>query len=265
MEVGSGCNALMNIDYSACAALVQKGDPTRFMATMAADPKWRGGLFTLAAFNLELARAPWASKEAMICEMRLQWWADLAESMGKGEAPRAHEVAEPLARLTQELALPTALMQEMADARRWDIYTDPFEDEAGFARYMDHTSGHLLWLAALTLGARPEDEVAVRKYAYGVGVANWLAAVADLADRGKIPLLDGRPEGVQALAAEALAELKSANPPKDLAPALRWGWQSLPLLKLAIASPEYVAEGRLALRENAAKLRLFGKVVLRRY
>jgi hypothetical protein len=254
----------MDMDYSACAALVQKGDPTRFVATMAADPKWRDGLFTLAAFNLELARAPWASKEAMICEMRLQWWADLAEAMGRGEEPRAHEVAAPLARLAREKALPTELMQDMADARRWDIYTDPFEDEAAFTRYIDRTSGHLLWLAALTLGARPEDEASVRKFAYGVGVANWLAAVADLADRGKIPLLDGRPEGVQALALQGLEAFNTANPPKALAPALRWGWQSVPLLKLAIKSPETVAEGRLALRENSAKMRLFAKAILRR-
>ena len=64
----------MSLD--ACAALLQRGDPDRYLSVLAA-PLWaRELLLPLYACNLEIARAPWASKEPMIAEMRLQWWRD---------------------------------------------------------------------------------------------------------------------------------------------------------------------------------------------
>ncbi|MGR3618044.1 MAG: squalene/phytoene synthase family protein, partial [Roseovarius sp.] len=68
----------------ACADLVRRGDPDRFLATMAAPPPARRILFPLYAFNLEVARAPWMVSEPMIAEMRLQFWRDVVEEMGQG-------------------------------------------------------------------------------------------------------------------------------------------------------------------------------------
>lgn len=255
----------MTQDYSACAALVEKGDPDRFVATMAAAPDLRGGLFALSAYNLELARAPWASKEPMIAEMRLQWWRDLIEGIGKGTSTHSHEISELLTQTVQENTLSTELLDQMAAARRWDAYSDAFTDQEDFDEYIDHSTGHLMWLACQTVGASAQDEKSVRDYAYGVGVANWLAAVADLVERGKIPLLDGRPKGVAALAELGLARLRAAKPPRKLAPALRWGWQSEALLKMAIKSPNRVGDGTLYISEFPRKAALFRKALLGRF
>ncbi len=74
------------MSLAACAALVERGDPDRFLAVMAA-PAWaRARLFPLYAFNLEVARAPWVTEEPMIAEMRLQWWRDVVESAGRRRA-----------------------------------------------------------------------------------------------------------------------------------------------------------------------------------
>ena len=54
----------------ACAEIVQRTDPERFAALMAAPVIDRPALAVLYAFNAEVARAPWASKEPMIAEMR---------------------------------------------------------------------------------------------------------------------------------------------------------------------------------------------------
>ncbi len=43
-------------DVNACAAIVQRGDPDRFMATMAAPVAARRVLFPLYALNVEIAR-----------------------------------------------------------------------------------------------------------------------------------------------------------------------------------------------------------------
>ena len=77
-------------DLAACAAIVERGDPLRFRTAMLAPVAQRGALFALYAFNVEVSRAPWVTKEALIAEMRLQWWRDVVAE----PSPRAHEVAE---------------------------------------------------------------------------------------------------------------------------------------------------------------------------
>ena len=84
-------------DIAACAALVQKADPDRFAATMAAKPAAREKLLPIYAFNVEVARAPWVTQESMIAEMRLQWWRDALEEIKAGGMVRRHEVVTPLA------------------------------------------------------------------------------------------------------------------------------------------------------------------------
>jgi 15-cis-phytoene synthase len=54
---------------NACAALVQRGDPDRFAAVMAAPVEARARLFVIYAWNLEVARAPWVTSEPLIAEM----------------------------------------------------------------------------------------------------------------------------------------------------------------------------------------------------
>jgi phytoene/squalene synthetase len=76
------------MSLEACADLLRRGDPDRFLAAMAAPPAARRVLLPLYAFNLEVARAPQVTAEPMIAEMRLQWWRDaLAEIAAGGQAP----------------------------------------------------------------------------------------------------------------------------------------------------------------------------------
>ena len=238
----------------ACAALVERGDPDRFAAAMATAPAARASLFPLYAFNLEVARAPWVTKEPMIAEMRLQWWRDVVAE----PAPRAHEVAGPLHDLIQTAHLPVALFDTLINARRHDIYPDPFQDQSELDTYIDATSGNLMWLAALALGATPEAETSVRAYAYAAGIARYLQAVPDLVDRGRFPLPDGRPAAIRGLAGEALSRLHIARAKRKGIPAaaLLAGWQTEALLRRALAEPAVVADGTLALSESPRRSRL---------
>lgn len=241
----------MSID--ACAALVERGDPDRFAATMAAPVAARAPLFVLYAFNLEVARAPWVTKEAMIAEMRLQWWRDIVEQAGQG-ATRAHEVAGPLAVLIREKGLPTGVLDRLVEARRWDVYSDPFEDEAAFDAYLDDTAGGLMWCAALALGATPKAEAPVRTLGYAAGLAAYLRAVPALEERGRLPLVDGRPAAIAALARKGLVRYAAYRAGRHLVPtfarpALLAGYQAQTVLKQAVAEPQRVAEGALAMSE----------------
>ena len=155
-----------------CAALVERGDPDRFLAVMAAPPAARARLFPLYAFNLELARAPWVAQEPLVAEMRLQWWRDVVENAAAGAA-RAHEVAEPLHALIHEAALPREVLDGMVAARRWDCWREPFEDRAALEAYLEDTAAGLMWLAALALGAPAGAEAAVRAYGRASGMAGF--------------------------------------------------------------------------------------------
>ena len=141
------------MSLQACADLVQRGDPDRFLAAMAAPVAARRALFPLYAMAIEVARAPWVTEEPMIAEMRLQWWRDALEEIAEGRDVRKHEVTTPLA---EAISPDTArALDRMVAARRWDIYKDAFEDEDHFADYLEATGGVLMWAAAENLGAAP--------------------------------------------------------------------------------------------------------------
>lgn len=243
----------------ACAALVERGDPDRFLASMAAPAPARRVLFPIYAFNLEVSRAPWVTEEAMIAEMRLQWWRDTLEEIGAGKTPRAHEVVAPLAQVLDAGA--AQVLDRLVAARRWEVYRDPFEDDAALDAYLEDTGAGLVWAVGRALGAGPVAEHALRAQGWAAALARYLRAVPELAARGRIPLLDGRPEGVAALAARGLARLSDARSrrgavPRAALPAVLPGWQAEALLRQAVAEPKRVAEGALGTSEFSRRARL---------
>ncbi|NOD91589.1 squalene/phytoene synthase family protein [Ruegeria sp. HKCCD4884] len=248
-------------DVKACAALVQRADPDRFRAAMAAPVAARALLFPIYALNVEVARAPWVTQEPMIAEMRLQWWRDALQEIAEGTTVRRHEVVTPLSRvLSPHLA---GVLDEYVAVRRWDIYRDPFEDQGHFDAYINHSSGSLFLASAQTLGVADED--VLRDFGYAVGVANWLRAIPELENRGRVPLLDGTPDGVRALAQTALERLNKAraNPAAisaEARPALTAGSLAGWVLKQAAARPERVASGTLIPGEMRQRLSLMWTV-----
>lgn len=232
---------------AACAELVERGDPERFAAVMAAPAPARAQLFPLYAFNLEVARAPWMSKEPMICEMRLQWWRDVvAESTA-----RAHEVVAPFHALIHAAGLPLDVIDSLIAARLHDAYGAPFEDEAAFDAYLDDTAGGLMWLAAKATGGT--DEAAARNLGWAMGLANYLRAVPELEARGRLPLADGRPEALRRLAETGIVRLNKSRAGRVPKAAALAAWQARGLLSQVLADPSSVAEGRLQLSEFARR------------
>lgn len=249
------------MSLAACADLVRRADPDRFAAVLAAPVAARSVLLPLYAVNVEVSRAPWVTQEPMIAEMRLQWWRDALAEIGEGRGPRAHEVVSALAPILD--AEGARILDRAVVARRWDIYTDPFEDEAHFAEYLDGTAAGLMWVAARALGAPAETEPVVRDFGWGAGLSAFLRAIPELEGRGRRPLPDGRPGAVQTLAREGLARIARARRsrhglPRAAAPALYAGWQAAPVLNQAAADPTRVAEGRLGLSEFSRRARLLG-------
>jgi 15-cis-phytoene synthase len=230
------------MSIQACAELVHRGDPDRFLATMTAPLAAREILLPIYAFNLEVARAPWVTKEAMIAEMRLQWWRDALEEIAAGGTVRRHEVVTPLADVLDGEAV--RLLDGVVTARSWDIYSDAFEDQAAFEAHIEATSAALMWVAARALGAKQEP--VFRAIGYASGIASWFRAIPELENQGRKPLVDGRASAVASLAEGALARLATVTSEERAGrPAALAAWQARALLKQAAREPARVAEGSL--------------------
>jgi len=229
------------MSVEACAALVQRGDPDRFLATMAAPPALRARLFPLYAFNLEVARAPLVTAEPLIAEMRLQWWRDALAEVVEGRPVRRHEVTTPLADAIDPEG--ARLLDDLVAARRTDIASAPFVSADALVEYLDRTAGTLLWVAARAAGVRDGEE-ALRAIGTAQGLANWFLAVPALAARGREPLPDPTAAGVAALARAVLARFSCARPPRQSRSVRLAAWRAPALLAQAARHPARVLDGR---------------------
>jgi phytoene/squalene synthetase len=240
------------VTLEACAEIVRRGDPDRFLAAMAAPALARKVLFPLYAFNVEVSRAPWMTAEPLIAEMRLQWWRDALDEIAEDRPVRRHEVATPLAEVLDPQA--ARFLDGLVAARRLDIERAPLAEGTALTAYLDATGGNLAWVGARALGARREG--AVRDVAWAGALANYLRAVPQLAAHGRAPLPASA--APVALAGEGLARLQRGRSGVEAAavPALLWAWQAEAVLRRARERPEAVAEGTLELSEFRRRLSL---------
>ncbi|MEC3862314.1 squalene/phytoene synthase family protein [Mesobacterium sp. TK19101] len=243
-------------DLTACAALVERGDPERFAAAMAAPVAARAVLFPIYAFNVEVARAPWVTSEPLIAQMRLQWWADALEEIASGGPVRRHEVVTPLARVLTPAAVVSLSM--LVDARRLDVERAPFASEEALLRYLSETAGSLAEAAAQSLGAPSQAMEGLARWGQAAGLARYLRAVPALKALGRKPL----PPGADVI---RLVQICLDEIPSWRAMACRLGpgraaalelWQAQPVLRQAVWNPARVDDGRLGLSPFSAKWRL---------
>jgi phytoene synthase len=131
---------------SPSATIVQRHDPERFVTALFAPASLREVLFTLYAFNHELARAREVASVPMLALIRLQWWREVVEG-----AHKPHEVATPLRAAIAAGALDPAALDRMIEART--LEAEETLDEAQFEAYLRGTGGALMREAGRLLGA----------------------------------------------------------------------------------------------------------------
>ena len=246
-------------DPVAVAELVARGDPERWRAAMTAPPPARPGLLALYAFNLEIARAPWAASEPALAQIRLRWWQDaLDEILRRRPAPAARGGGTPRCHHPRQRPAARRLFEEMIAARVADTGDEPLADRVAVDIYIDHTAGHLMDLAARHLGAEGAALPVVRDFARGAGTAALLRALPELRSRGRDPLpgdASSRPSPATASPRSPRARSHRARVPRAAAPALLAGWQAERVLRrvardarAAVEAPEIGARASLLWR-----------------
>lgn len=159
---------------SPMASLVRMHDRDRFQTALFAPPAAREALFSLYAFNYEVARIREAVHEPMLGQIRLQWWREAIEAAFTGAAVRAHPVVEAIATTIRGYALNRAMLDRVIDARERDLDDAPHADLAALEAYAEGTSATLVHLALDVLGV---DAAVAREAARHVGIAYGLAGV----------------------------------------------------------------------------------------
>ncbi len=234
------------MSFNACEKLVKAGDHDRWLSAQSAPPEGRRALMALYAVNLEIARAPWASPEPLVAQMRLQWWADEIGKIYHGALGSSHEILPALREVIFDHTLPRGLFDTLILARNFDLWKTPHEDSAAFESYIDSTAGSVMALAAKALGAAPKHMFIIHDFAYGAGVATLLRAAPELLARGHSPL----PENISDVIADARNRIKMARNlrhrlPAALTPALLAGWRADAALHHAGKHPEDIPRGLL--------------------
>ena len=77
---------------SYCGDQIRRYDRDRFLTALFAPADRREDLFALYAFNLEVAKTREVASEAMLGQIRLQWWRDALDEVFAGKPPRQHAV-----------------------------------------------------------------------------------------------------------------------------------------------------------------------------
>ena len=140
---------------SYCADLVRRLDPDRYVTALFAADDRRDDLFTLYAFNAEVARIRESVTEPTLGRIRLQWWRDIVAESYVGQ-PREHFVAAPLAAAIRRHGLSRELFERLLDARERDLDERSLIPFAELTRYARDCSGSLVRLALEILGSRDE-------------------------------------------------------------------------------------------------------------
>ena len=265
----------MSLD--ACAESLRAHDHERFGICLLAPAEARPKLLTLYALNLELARAPLASHEPLIAEMRLQWWIERLQAIGQGQRP-SHELLTPLAEAWGDRA---GAFAGLAEPRRRDAAREPHEGPEAVAAYVRETAVPLVLFAAEALdgpkaatpavaawagagGFAPPDPRGVlgeqrslgpvagviAAQAEGAGLAAWLAALPALQGLGlglwepSAPVLAEIAGMARAKLAEARAGRRAV--PRGLAPVLFPGAQVKAVLEAAPRGIEALAGAQVS-------------------
>ena len=127
---------------------VRAADHDRYLTALYAPADRRDALFSLYAFNAEIAGIRDRIHEALPGEVRLQWWRDViaAEAAATG-----NPLADALKATTAAHGLPKGAFDNMLEARIFDLYDDPMPGRAELEGYCGETASALIQLAAMVL------------------------------------------------------------------------------------------------------------------
>jgi 15-cis-phytoene synthase len=168
--------------------LARAHEAERYLAATLAPEPQRAGLIALAAFAADLKRIPATATDALLGEIRLQWWRDSLEAMASGGKVGA-PVADALGAAITTHQIPVPMLVAMTEARAWDLYDDPMPDAAALDGYVAKTEAIPFELALRILGVPAGDAGRLAAPAgRAFGLTRLLARLPEHLAHGRLPL-----------------------------------------------------------------------------
>lgn len=156
--------------YTHCGELLRAQDRDRFLASLFVPEGERPHIWALYAFSLEIARVREVVREALPGEMRLQWWREVIEGLGRGDVS-GHPVALAISATLEAKSLPRGALLNLIDARTFDLYDDPMPTLNDLEGYAGETASILIQLGAQILTGSAQPAVAEAAGHAGVAIA----------------------------------------------------------------------------------------------
>ena len=195
--------------------IVRRHDPDRFLASLFAPADKRETLFTLYAFNHELARAREVAREPMMALIRLQWWREVVEGTAK-----QHEVATPLRQALDAGLLRAEDLLPIIEGR--EAEAEPIGTIAEWVACLRATAGGVAVAAGhVLLPVRGDCDLAVRELGAAYGLAGSLRYATSAAGQGRCLLpVDMPPAALARLGLEMLQTGSARKLPRQVVPAV---------------------------------------------
>ncbi len=161
-------------NLSFCALEVKNNDYYRYICCLFAPEYLRERLFTLYAFNHEIAKVKDIVSEPMIGMIRLAWWREALDEIYSGKQVRKHEVTRPLQELVNETGLPREFLEKIIDAREQELNLITPANIEALKQYIDATSTSLLLASLYIVGIKDKPATDI---AYHIGTAYSLVGI----------------------------------------------------------------------------------------
>lgn len=163
---------------------VAGADRERWLASLFLPESVRADVQALLAFSAEIASVRDHVSAPLAGEIRLQWWRDALADPAKG---RGHPLAETLAAVIARRRLPVAALENLIEARVFDLYDDPMPSVADLEGYLGETASALFQLTALILNDGKDPGTADLAGHAGVayGLTGVMRALYRTAGRGQ--------------------------------------------------------------------------------
>ena len=158
-----------------CQTLVRTHDPDRFLISLYFSPEIRPYLWSLYAFNYEIAKTREIVTDTHIGLIRLQWWRDALSGMYERNEVLKHDVVEGLSEAMWRFNLPRELLDNMIYGREFDLEDRPAGSLEGLCNYADFTHTPLMRLSSIIAGENP-DHPALQPVAMAYALTGLLRA-----------------------------------------------------------------------------------------
>ena len=157
--------------------IASRHDPDRFLMSMICPPERRTALWSLTAFNYEIAKTREVVSETTIGLIRLQWWRDMIESIYEGQAVQDHLILQGVQAAVQDYGLDQADFETLIHGREFDLEDVLPASIGGLRNYASFTTAPLNRMM-LKILAQDEEDIVIEQVSQNYAMTGLLRSLA---------------------------------------------------------------------------------------